>query len=661
MPRRTFPRIVLPAAMTAILSTSPALGGVPPAAADLAKFANGLDAAVSQAAEGQFLPVVLVLRDQAERAAIEAAAANPDINQRRAAVTALLKDHAQRTQGALLDWVRSQVEAGKASDATRAFWISNIVSAELTADAVLEAAGRDDVAWILHDPPSTDAWIPAIPAEGGDATEVECGVELMGAPRVWNDLGITGRGAVISATDSGTCYQHRDLADHVYQNPGEIPGNNIDDDGNGYIDDVVGWDFENNDNDPADSLGHGTHVAGTMASDGTEGTQAGMAPDSDIMLQRIGSERGIVPSDVWESMEYSADNGVRLQGMSFGWNRLDAPTRAVWRTNCINTIAAGTALVVAAGNEGTCCPPTWHTRTPGDVPEVITAGATDCNDVIAGFSSRGPVQWADVPGYNDWPYPPGLIKPSVSAPGVNTKSLRLSGCSGYTNLSGTSMATPHVSGTIGLMLEANPNLSPEEIKDILMDTAVDLGAPGKDNEYGAGRVDAYEAVLASMSDPEPAACCFGDGSCRNLLRDACVGDGGRYNFGKLCDSFNCPQPGACCIDNDTCEVMLQRDCQAQGGEFIGEGVSCFRACPCDVIRKLKGKCKGSGTLKGVLKFVDDSWDGRVVKMGVGDRLRYDVTVHGKRATLYTCCFNGVQELKLLDPAGCVDPVMVNCP
>ncbi len=660
MRRGSFSASVWCAAAAVALCSSTTWGGAPLKPTIVGKLSNGLDAAVAGARQGERLPVVLVLKDQASQAAIDAAAAQRDMTARRAAVVSLLKAHAAATQGSLLDWIDGRVRAGEASDEIHAFWISNMISAELSAAAVLEAAERDDIAWIIHNPPS-DAWIPLVPAEGGDAAEIECGVDVMDAPRVWNELGITGRGALISATDSGTCYQHRDLADHVYANPNEIPGNNIDDDGNGYIDDVVGWDFENNDNDPGDSLGHGTHVAGTMAGDGTEGTQSGMAPDSDIMLQRIGSERGIVPGDVWESMEYSADNGVRLQGMSFGWSRLDANTRATWRTNSRNTIAAGTAMIVAAGNEGTCCPPTWHTRTPGDVPEVITVGATDCNDVIAGFSSRGPVQWGDVPGYNDWPYPPGLIKPSVSAPGVNTKSLRLSGCTGYTNMSGTSMATPHVSGAVGLMLEANPNLSPEEIKDILMDTAVDLGEPGMDNVYGAGRVDAYEAVLASMSDPEPAACCFADGSCQNLLRDACVGDGGRYNFGQACESFNCPQPGACCIDNATCEVMLLRDCQSRGGEFQGEGVDCFRACPCDVIKKLKGKCKGSGTLKGILKFKDNSWDGRQVEMGVGDRLKFDVTVHGKKATLFTCCFNGTQQLKLLDPEGCVDPVNVNCP
>ncbi len=118
--------------------------------------------------------------------------------------------------------------------------------------------------------------------------------------------------------------------------------------------------------------------------------------------------------------------------------------------------------------------------------------------MIAGFSSRGPVTWQNVDPYNDWPYPPGLIKPSVSAPGVNTVSLAFN-CQGYSVSSGTSMSTPHVTGTTALIMEANPSLSPEEVKSILMDTALDLGADGRDNNYGAGRVDAYAAVVAALA------------------------------------------------------------------------------------------------------------------------------------------------------------------
>jgi hypothetical protein len=196
---------------------------------------------------------------------------------------------------------------------------------------------------------------------------------------------------------------------------------------------------------------------------------------------------------VWSGMQYAADNGADSITMSLGWPHNQNPDRATWRQNSENTIEAGTAMVIAAGNEGAGNEPD-NIRTPGDVPRIISVAATDCSDNIASFSSRGPVSWQGVAPYDDHPYPPGLIKPDVSGPGVSTVSHNF--CSGYSSKSGTSMATPHVAGAVALMMEANPGLQHDEIKQVLMDTSVDLGAPGKDNVYGQGRVDAFAAVDA---------------------------------------------------------------------------------------------------------------------------------------------------------------------
>ncbi|MBM3323856.1 hypothetical protein FJY69_10320, partial [candidate division WOR-3 bacterium] len=113
----------------------------------------------------------------------------------------------------------------------------------------------------------------------------------------------------------------------------------------------------------------------------------------------------------------------------------------------------------------------------------------------------GPVTWASVAPFNDYAYPPGLTRPDVSAPGDNVKSCARTG--GYTNMSGTSMATPHVAGAVCLMLSKNPNLSPAVIDSILEITALDLGPTGKDNDYGAGRIDALAAVNRVFLSPAP--------------------------------------------------------------------------------------------------------------------------------------------------------------
>ncbi len=158
-----------------------------------------------------------------------------------------------------------------------------------------------------------------------------------------------------------------------------------------------------------------------------------------------------------------------------------------------NIVNNGTVVVAAAGNEGFLGLRTISS--PGSASKAITVGATDYEmDYIAWFSSRGPVGWGNE-----------TIKPDVVAPGVDVVSTYYDGWDyGYAEMSGTSMATPHVSGVVALMLQANSSLSPAEIKQILKKTAFDLGKPGEDNTYGAGRIDAYAAVMnVTELQPKP--------------------------------------------------------------------------------------------------------------------------------------------------------------
>ena len=201
--------------------------------------------------------------------------------------------------------------------------------------------------------------------------------------------------------------------------------------------------------------------------------------------------------DIVEALTYAADNGAHIITASIGWPHSFTSARAMWREVSENAMAAGVFVNYAAGNEGGGNDPD-NVRTPGDVPDMSTVGATDCNLNIAFFSSRGPITWQDIPPFNDWPWPPGKIKPSYSGPGVNTLSTS-SNCSGYTTFSGTSMATPHVAGAAALVLQANPALDHFGVKEILEQTAIDRGAKGKDNVYGAGFVDAFAAVELALA------------------------------------------------------------------------------------------------------------------------------------------------------------------
>jgi subtilisin family serine protease len=338
------------------------------------------------------------------------------------------------------------------------------------------------------------------------------GVEIVGAPRVWTELGVSGEGVVVAVLDSGLCWDHPGIAGRVWVNPGEdLDGDGVvmdpddldgvDDDGNGLVDDLIGWDFADGDGDPMDESGHGSHVAGTVAGDGSGGVRAGVAPGVRVMALRVGT-RSSQEASVWRGIEYAVAEGADVVNMSLGWRRTWHPDAATWRRVAEAARAAGVVLFAAAGNEGGTTPPI-DVRTPADVPGVAAVGATDGEDAVADFSSRGPVSWEDVPGFGDFPYPPGLRKPDFAAPGVEVLSHLL--CFGYWPISGTSMASPHAAGVAALVLEALPGAAPDTVLGILSRTALDVGASGPDNDSGAGRVDAWRAVKEARERAHAAA------------------------------------------------------------------------------------------------------------------------------------------------------------
>jgi serine protease AprX len=251
-----------------------------------------------------------------------------------------------------------------------------------------------------------------------------------------------------------------------------------------------------------DDNGHGTHVSATIAGDG-EGTPdhryQGVAPRANLVGVKVlaadgsGSEDQLVSGVQWV-VDHRLTYGIKVLSVSLGGGEctdgLEASSQALNAA-----VAAGITVAVAAGNSGpSSCTVAW----PGGASEAITVGAMadtgasapgcsreDCRDGFkeAFFSSRGPTG-------------DGRVKPDVSAPGVDITSAAAGTGNGYVALSGTSMATPFVAGVALLMLDQNPALTPAQIKQALMGTAVDWGAPGADNTYGAGRLDAYAALRA---------------------------------------------------------------------------------------------------------------------------------------------------------------------
>jgi len=383
----------------------------------------------------------------------------------------------------------------------RQLWIVNVITAYVDKATIYELAQRDDIDRIDIDEdrqliesfdPKPEPFVPGTK----DINEITYNVLKVNANEVW-DLGYTGQGVIVSVIDAGINYNHADLADHMWQSD-EYPNH--------------GYDFHNNDNDPMDDHGHGTHCAGTVAGDGTAGSQTGMAPDATLMACKVLSSSGSGnESSSWAAIEFSVEHGANIITMSLGWLYSMNPDRQTWRLTYDNALAAGVVASVAAGNEGGSPSSSQDLRTPGDCPPpwlnpdqtleggisaVVCVGATDQNDGLAYFSSRGPADWSTVEPFLDYPFNPemGLLRPDVSAPGVDVKSCDAFNPNGYTMMSGTSMATPGVAGVMALLLSKNPGLTPAEIAETLETTALDLGDPGKDNLFGSGRVNALEAI-----------------------------------------------------------------------------------------------------------------------------------------------------------------------
>ena len=276
---------------------------------------------------------------------------------------------------------------------------------------------------------------------------------------------ITGKGITVAVVDTGIDATHPDLAKLTDKKTPKI----------------AGWiDYVNGKTSPYDDNGHGTHVSGTISGTGVNGYKTGMAPDSKLIVAKVFDSSGMgYMSSVISGFEWAVENKAKIISFSGGGPHDDIMTQLI-----NNVVKTGVTPVMAAGNYG---PYSSSITCPGDESNSLTVGATDNLEVIAPFSSCGPCT------INSKTY----IKPDVVAPGVYVLSTYIGGQ--YETMSGTSMATPHVSGMVALMLQKTPNLTPAKIKQNLENSAVGLGEPGMDNVYGAGRINAYKAVFGKIS------------------------------------------------------------------------------------------------------------------------------------------------------------------
>ncbi|MBI5049872.1 MAG: S8 family serine peptidase [Nitrospirae bacterium] len=315
------------------------------------------------------------------------------------------------------------------------------------------------------------------------------------APAAW-DFTTGSASVIIAVIDTGIKLTHTDLSANIWSNTGETAGNSTDDDSNGYADDVNGWDFVNDDNDPSDDCGHGTHVAGTIAAVGNNATGvAGVMWTAKIMALKAlgGTDCSGTTADLASAITYAINKGANIINLSLGMDSADLTV-----FNAIDSArTSGILVVAAAGNGGSDNIGDDDDATPFypasyTLANIISVTATNQNDRLASFSNYGAASVdLGAPGVNIY-----STVPKVSECPYDTSSLCSDTDYNYSN--GTSMAAPQVSGTAGLIWSANPTYTYTEVKNAILSNVTTL-PQFSCKVLSGGRLNAYQAVSGLVS------------------------------------------------------------------------------------------------------------------------------------------------------------------
>jgi serine protease AprX len=457
---------------------------------------QNLSEKIARSSNEELIPIIILISEQINDQSLAADATSVPKIARRELVVSQLKTLSQCSQKDIITFLKTKQKQGKVKNIS-SLWIINAIGAEVTKDVIEELSKTPGICQISCNGEYFHILEQAGTKVGELQRAIAWHVQKIQADLVWG-LGYTGKGIIVGVLDTGVRWSHNDLQDHMWIGGTLYPN--------------YGWNFVSDNNSPYDDNGHGTHVAGIIAGDGTAGTQTGVAPDARIMAVKVLNSAGAGSFiTIAKGVQFAIEHNADIINLSLGADSANNSTKDYCRDMCKMAYIAEVPMAIATGNgrsgsPGSHYPVPFDISTPGDVPApwyapnggnnaVMAVGATDNSDVIANFSSYGPTQW-NTSIYADYPYPPGLKKPDVSAPGVNITSLDYLSATGYTIKSGTSMATPCLAGTIALMLEKNRFLTCREIDSIIETTALDLGAAGRDNYYGAGRINALNAVNA---------------------------------------------------------------------------------------------------------------------------------------------------------------------
>ncbi len=391
--------------------------------------------------------------------------------ERRGKVVSLLQTQTAQGTAELMQTLSNARRRGQATD-IRIFWVSPIISLKATPALIQSLSNRDDVLFIRPDERIELSMSPPLQINLSSSEGLPYNLDLIEVDKVEQFLQLRGNGIVVANIDSGVDGFHPAL---IRQYRGYNPNGPAQHHGNWYV--VTGEPYVY----PGDGLGHGTHTMGTMVGDDGIGHRIGVAPKAKWIAVKAFTNQGYT----YESWIHAAFEWILAPAgnpalapdiVNNSWGT-DVGSDQRFRSDIQSLRAAGILPVFSAGNKG---PQKETIGAPASYPESLAVGAVDESKLPTYFSSRGPSVW-------------GEVKPELSAPGVNVISAYPGG--GYAKMDGTSMAAPHVAGIAALLLEANPNLSVDQLEQILLQTTEPLSTTIPNNVSGYGLANAYAAAL----------------------------------------------------------------------------------------------------------------------------------------------------------------------
>jgi subtilisin family serine protease len=414
---------------------------------------------------------IVLLRDKADLAS---AVKIIERTARAQAVASALRETARSSQAPLITLL--QMQGVTHVKRFRSFYSVNALGVVGTREAVAALAAHPAVRAIELDPV-----INLPPASAGSQQPqidgVEWNIDKIQASRVWNVLGFTGVGHTVANIDTGVRFTHEALINQYLCGPFGPHG-------------ACWFDAVNGLGSPYDDNNHGTHTMGTAVG-GTSANMIGVAPEANwIACKAFNSSGSATGSAILTCSDFLVPKAP--SAINNSWS--DGATSTFFVDMVNAWLAAGIFPAFANGNSGPGCS---TTGVPAAYEQSFGVGATDISDNIASFSSRGPSQVQPLP-----------IKPDASAPGVNVRSSVATSDTAYAAFNGTSMATPHVTGTVALLLSKNPSLTVSQVSNLLRANADVFSngscggtSPRPNNVYGWGRINAYNAVNAAPNPP----------------------------------------------------------------------------------------------------------------------------------------------------------------